>query len=111
MELLTAALREQLPALRAQEQIVDPIVHVKFFTPDSNWTWFVTEGSSEGEDFVFFGYVYGMEEEWGYFSLNELAATRGPKGLEIERDLHFEPGPWTEVTSRYIRERGMISIS
>jgi len=107
MELLTAQLREQLPPLRAQEKVLDPIVHVKFFTPDSNWTWFVTEGSSEGEDFVFFGYVYGLEEEWGYFTLNELTGARGPKGLEIERDLQFEPGPWTEVTSRHVRNHAI----
>ena len=38
----------------------DPIVHTKFFTPDSNWTWYVTEGETEEDDFRFFGYVCGM---------------------------------------------------
>ncbi len=97
MELLTDELRAQLPKLYSQEHVTDPIIHVKFFTPDSNWTWFVTEGSPENCDFIFFGYVIGQAEEWGYFSLNALTDARGPTGLPIERDLHFKPGPWSEV--------------
>jgi hypothetical protein len=97
MKLLTKEIRDTLPPLRAQENVDDPIVHVKFFTPDAGWTWFVTEGSSEGDDFMFFGYVIGLEEELGYFSLSELQAARGPLGLAIERDLYFTPGPLSEV--------------
>ncbi len=97
VELLSQELRQSLPALRSQETISDPIVHAKFFTPDSNWTWFVTEGSPEGDDFIFFGYVCGFEEEWGYFSLHELESARGPLHLPIERDLFFRPAPMSEV--------------
>jgi hypothetical protein len=97
MELLTAELRRQLPPLYSQENQADPIVHAKFFTPDSNWTWWVTEGSPQGGDFLFFGFVRGHEDEWGYFLLSELNEVRGPLGLRIERDLHFEPGRFTDV--------------
>lgn len=97
MELLTAELRQHLPALYAQEKVADPIVYAKFFTPDSNWTWYVTEGSQEDDDFIFFGYVVGFESEWGYFSLNELSSARGPLGLEVERDLYFELQPFSEI--------------
>jgi hypothetical protein len=38
MELLTAELRKCLPPLYSQENTKDPVVHIKFFTPDSNWT-------------------------------------------------------------------------
>jgi Protein of unknown function (DUF2958) len=79
--------------LYSQEKAPDPIVHAKFFTPDSNWTWYVTEGEIEEDDFRFFGYVRGLEEEWGYSVLSELESVRGPLGLAIERDLHFTPGP------------------
>jgi hypothetical protein len=107
MELLTAGLRSQLPALYSQEHNRDPTVHCKFFTPDSNWTWLVTEGSAQdGDDFLFFGYVIGFEEEWGYFVLSELESARGPLGLNIERDLHFEPGVFSDVIKRYRVERG-----
>ena len=82
------------------------MVHAKFFTPDSNWTWFVTEGEADEEDFRFFGFVCGQEEEWGYSVLSELETARGPQGLPIERDLHFRPGPFSEVFARYRAERG-----
>lgn len=107
MELLTAELRAQLPALYSQETNRDPTVVIKYFTPDSNWTWFVTEGGTEEDDIRFFGYVCGLEEEWGYFMLSELESARGPLGLPIERDLYFQPGPFSEVIARYHAERGM----
>jgi hypothetical protein len=97
MELLPSELRARLPPLYSQESVSDPIVHIKFFTPDSNWTWYVTEGSPEGEDFIFFGYVIGLEKEWGYFALSELASARGPLGLAVERDLYFQAKPFGQI--------------
>ena len=106
MELLTAELRKCLPPLYAQEKNKDPVVHAKFFTPDSSWTWYVTEGSEEEGDFIFFGYVIGLDEEWGYFSLAELTAARGPLGLPIERDLYFKPAPFSEVRELHRKQFG-----
>ena len=61
----------------------------------------VTEGSEEEDgDWLLFGYVIGLEEEWGYFSLSEIAAIRGPLRLPVERDLWFQPGPIDEVLRR-----------
>ncbi len=110
MKLLTPQLLASLPPLYAQENVPDPVVYAKFFMPDmpdSNWTWYVTEGEADEDDFRFFGYVRGMEEEWGYFVLSELESVRGPLGLEIERDLYFEPGPFSEVMGRERRNRGL----
>jgi hypothetical protein len=59
-----------------------------FFTPDSNWTWYTSEFDRED---IFFGLVSGFEVELGYFSLKELQEARGPMGLQIERDIDFEP--------------------
>jgi hypothetical protein len=106
MELLPDDLRQKLPRLYAQEKVPDPVAHAKFFTPDSNWTWLVTEGEQDGDDFRFFGYVIGFEEEWGYFMLSELQSARGPFGLAIERDLYFKDGPFSDVIRRYREERG-----
>ncbi len=94
MELLPADIRSQIPALYSQEETKDPIVYVKFFSPSSNWTWYVTE--FDGEDLCF-GLVKGFETEWGYFSLQELQAVRDPLGLPIERDLHFKPTPLSQI--------------
>lgn len=97
MELLTAELRKSLPALYSQEHTETVIAHIRLFTPDANWTWYVTEGSEQEDDFIFFGYVIGFEKEWGYFSLSELRAARGPLGLPIERDLYFQPTACSKI--------------
>lgn len=92
MELLTIEVTEQLPPLYSTEgiELEEKTAIVKFFTPDSNWTWYAVE--YDGND-LFFGYVVGFVGEWGYFSLSELKSVRGPLGLPIERDLHFDPQP------------------
>jgi Protein of unknown function (DUF2958) len=97
MQLLTDELRQKLPPLYAQSEVKDPTVYVKFFTPDSNWTWYATEGEQQDGDFIFFGFVVGQEREWGYFSLAELSAARGPMGLPIERDLYFTSKQFSEI--------------
>ena len=80
---------------------MDALAQVKFFTPDSNWTWYASE--FDGED-IFFVLVSGFEIELGYFSLVELKATKGPFGLPIERDLHFEPKILQELMEKHRRE-------
>jgi len=106
MILLTAELRASLPLLYSQENVADPIVHCKFFTPDSSWTWYVTEGAEGDGDFRFFGFVCGLEDEWGYFVLSELEGARGPLGLPIERDLHFQPALFSQIMAAERRRRG-----
>lgn len=94
MRLLTNEMRRRLPALYTTQDDPDPIVQVKFFTPWTIWTWYVTE--FDGIDLLF-GLVEGFETEWGYSSLAELEAIRGPGGLRIERDLYFEPTRVSDV--------------
>ena len=95
MQLLTDELRARLPPLYAQEAEIVPTVYAKFFL--AGWTWYVTEGSPQGEDFLFFGFVVGLESEFGYFLLSELEEVRGPLGLKVERDLSFREGKLTDV--------------
>lgn len=95
MMLLTKENRKQLPPLYSQEDKGGAAVAVvKFFTPDSSWTWYATE--FDGED-TFFGLVDGLEKELGYFSLAELTKVRGRMGLPIERDRYWEPKSLQEI--------------
>ena len=100
MKLLTKELRKRLPRLYETENMPsckEMMARVKFFSPDSGWTWYVIE--FDGED-IFFGYVEGLEKEFGYFSLKELEEIRGPLGLKIERDLYFKPTLLSELKNK-----------
>ena len=96
-EILPDELRATLPPLHSQAGIRDPTVYMKFFT--AGLIWYVTEGSTDDDDFVFFGFVIGPEQEWGEFSLSELTAcTRS--GVPVERDVHFKPERFSHIMSR-----------
>ena len=86
-KLLTKEDIKSLPPLYSQENIADPVIPVKFFTPWTNWTWYATE--YDPEERLFFGLVDGLEKEFGYFSLAALESIKGPYGLKIERDMHW----------------------
>lgn len=101
MKLLTEELRSQLPPLGSQEgKGGKAIAHLKLFTPSAQWSWFATE--FDGRD-LFFGLVDGMEKELGYFSLKELESVRGPFGLPIERDIHWQPKTLEEIAPEMFR--------
>ena len=98
MKLLTEAILRTLPPLGSQSESADPVFWVKFFTPDAGWTWFAAEAErEENGDVLFWGYVIGVEAEWGSFRLSELHSVRGHLGLPVERDLHFKPKPFSQA--------------
>jgi len=104
MKLLTKEMRKTLPPLYAQESKGGKaVVYLKLFTPDSSFTWYLTEGSpikdesGEEVDFHFFGLVDGHDKELGYVALSELESVHGPMGLPIERDLWWEPKTLEEI--------------
>ena len=104
MKLLTQEIRKKLPPLYAQDgRGGKAIAYLKLFTPDSGFTWWITEGSPIKDkngnevDFHFFGLVEGQFKELGYVSLKEIEEVRGPMGLPIERDLHWQPKTLEEI--------------
>ena len=104
MKLLTQEIRKKLPPLYAQDgKGGKAIAYLKLFTPDSGFTWWITEGGPIKDkngneiDFHFFGLVEGQFKELGYVSLKELEEVRGPMGLPIERDLHWQPKTLEEI--------------
>jgi hypothetical protein len=90
MELLTQELIKKIPTLYGQDgKGSNALAYVKLFTPDSNFTWYITE--LDPEEGLCFGLIDGFEKELGYFSLNEIEQIKGPMGLEVERDISFQP--------------------
>ena len=118
MELLDAESRAKLPPLYSNEQLgLNALAQVKFFTPDSSWTWYASEGSPVDEDgffdtdkekvdYLFFGLVIGFEIELGYFSLSDLISIGSDVRLPIERDLYYEPKTLGELQKQHLAERG-----
>ena len=97
MKLLTKEIEKKLPKLYTTEKVNegDKVLQVKFFTPWTNWTWYGVEYNPEER--TFYGYVKGLEDEWGYFNLTELEEINGPFGLKVERDLYFDPIKFSDL--------------
>ena len=87
---ITKALAEALPDLYANEkkQPADVPVVLKLFNPCGIGTWYITE--ADLEEGLAFGLCVLHEAELGYVSLAELREYKGPFGLGIERDEHFD---------------------
>jgi hypothetical protein len=116
MQLLTEEIKKKLPPLYSQENEKDPMVICKFFDPVGAWTWYAVEGSpvdqngmcdtnKEKVEFLFFGFVNGIEPELGYFSLSELQNAKqgatGIRALPIERDRYFKPCRLSEIKQKH----------
>ena len=99
-KLLTKALAAKIPALYSTESTPtdEKMIVVKFFSPYSNWTWYVAEGQQEADgDWTFFGLVDGFEKEWGYFTLSELESQYQGGVPLVERDKWFTETSIQEV--------------
>jgi len=104
MKLMTKELEKRFAKVGRQEDVKDPIIIAKFFNPQGAGTWLATEYSPG--DKIFFGYasIFGDHcDEWGYFSLAELQEYKGRFGLGIERDLHFDEAPASEIIAIYTK--------
>ena len=95
MILLTKAILNQLPSIDNDRDVKEHFVRVKLFTPDSNWTWYVS-AYDPGDD-IAYGLVKGFELEYGYFNMQELRDLTGPMGLHVERDRSFDKMPLQDV--------------
>lgn len=62
---------------------------VKWFTPDANATWLVSEIVDEETAFGLCDMGHGFPE-LGYISLKDITEYVSPFGNNIERDIHFE---------------------
>jgi hypothetical protein len=74
--------------LDAEGDAISTLLRVKLFNPCGGWTWYIQDW--DGED-TCFGWVEGIEPEWGYFSLHELSEVEGPIGIGLEVDFYFTP--------------------
>lgn len=99
LRLIAEIKKRGIPALYAQETSADPIVYLEISLFAFPWRWFVTECELDpsGCDVLFFGYVMGYENEWGYFRLSELEEARRP----LLVDYGFKPVKFSELKKEY----------
>ena len=97
MELLPDELRSRLPPLLSQEAADEPVVYARYFLPGTRRNWYVIEGEPEDGDFLFFGFVTGIADEFGQFRLSEPLSITGPSGQAVESDPNFKEGKLTDV--------------
>ena len=89
MKLMTTVLEKRFKEIGSQEGVKDPLVIAKFFNPFGAGTWYATEYQPVEKTFFGYASLFGdHNDEWGYFSLEELESVKGPFGLGIERDLY-----------------------
>lgn len=100
MKLLPKNLKNKLPSIEEAKQKEDPILYVKYFHPMSSWTWFAAGYSDDH----FWGLVDGDFLEIGIFCLSEMKSIRLFE-LGIERDLHFNPKPMSEIRQEIMDRR------
>lgn len=86
MRLITDEIMGGLPTLYQTEDTAtdEKVLLMRFYELNTRWQWYLCEYSDE--DKVAFGYVMGHENEWGYFSLEEMEGIR-----TILRDKTFQP--------------------
>ncbi len=97
--LLPDRIAKAIPPLGSTSENPDPLFHVKWFTPDSGFTWYVAEFDPESK--IAYGFVVGPFPEWGTFSLAEIRQLRGSLNLPVERDVHFTPCPSSKITKEF----------
>jgi hypothetical protein len=88
-EQLIANCQAQIVRMDNAQPHIDFKPVVKLFTPDAQCTWLLTE---LGFDDIAFGLCdLGMgTPELGFVSMHEIRDLRGPLGLPVERDMHFD---------------------
>jgi hypothetical protein len=96
VRLLTKTLLRRFAKVGEQD-VPNPIIVAKFFNPCGAGTWYAT--CYIPDERLFFGWAEIVLDggEWGYFSLDELQAYKGPFGIGIERDLYWKEKQASEV--------------
>lgn len=102
MNLVTKEIRDRTPLIDETATSSDPLLTAKFFDPCGSWTWYLIELDTDND--TAYGYVEGHYNELGYFSIKELESIKRPYGLRIERDVYFEPTPYSTIKKQNIFE-------
>jgi hypothetical protein len=96
-EFMPEELRDKIPTLYRTGGEADPMVWVKFFSPVSNWQWYIVEYGEEAGVATFYGWLVSKAEQQGRFIRSDLASIRAYFGVTITRDPDFAPCRLSQV--------------
>lgn len=103
MKLINKQLEERFAQIGDQSEISNPTIVAKFFNAGGSQTWYASEYDPKTR--ICYGYVTGMfENEWGYFSIDELESIKLRFGLGIERDIFFKEISFDDLMKQLCRE-------
>jgi hypothetical protein len=109
LELLPKWLTDQMPATNSDRTAEgEQIVYAKLFTPDADWTLFISAFNPATEDMLCYAILNGDLEmaEWGVQYLWYLKTVKGGMGLPMERDTSFEPKSISQAIAEWKRGQG-----
>lgn len=108
MDLAPEEIRARLLA-NGKQRDRDHTPVVKLFCPFSAATWLLTELDPDDPDIAFGLCDLGFGcPELGSVSLTEIQSVRGPGGLAVERDVHFQSRFPLSVYAEAARRQGSI---
>lgn len=73
----------------------NPILQIKFEHPPTGWEWYPTFFNLHS--LQFYGFVRGIDKEWGNFSLDELNSIKDIYGMGVVQDKNFKPIRFSEL--------------
>lgn len=112
MTLIPSDLREVLLSngrRSAAGERIDPLPVVRLFTPGVGAIWLLTELDPTNPDRAFGLCDLGLGcPELGHVLLSELEGLQAATGIEVKRDLDFQPRRSLGVAARQARKLGWI---
>lgn len=89
MKLLSDEFLQTLPALYLQDNVIDKVAYVKFYTVDGLWSFYVMEYSRNKE--LFYGYIDGIVQEFDFVSVQDIEERQCYLNLALDRTIYSEP--------------------
>ena len=95
MIILTEEIEKKIPHIYSTDIVIAKRIEnidiiLRFFCPQNNWEWFVTEGEKDNEgNWIFLGFVKKNFKEWASFTLKDLENFESKTGFQVVRDPYF----------------------
>ncbi len=106
-QLMPDTVAKKIPGPYTQENVKDPIVWVKLFSPYSQAYWFITEYDPKTQQGFGWAEMFPGGGELGWIDIADLSAAANRRGLPlVERELRWTPVPLSKAKADILAQRG-----